>query len=527
MGVKEIIYNAIFNDEKYKTLTYNTLTKKVELNGDEIKDTDIIEICIAIKGYLPKEVFKQSVFTPKILKSYIHQYALDHPYTPKTTKSEWYSKIATNEKGEIKKSFENVVNFIKYYPEFKGKLNYNEFMSYENFEDKIINDADILKFRLRVEQELGFDVPEKVEAAVKYICHENSFNPFKDAIEDIMWDGTERLENFFIKYLGVEDNIYNRSFTKKWFYALMKRLYEPGCPFDCMLIIYDDTQGTGKSKIVEKLIDSLGINYGYDQTITCDNKDKDNVDKLNKAWIVGIDEMNDFLKKNPEQTKQFLSQSRDQARLSYARRSETYYRHCVFYGNSNLNFFLKDYTNGFERRYWVMDAHGTRHDSKWWDENMPPEYCRQVLAEAKYIYDTEPDFVYNSLNNEETDYLKEVQYRHKTLNNDDLLQEDIYDVLNMDYSYDVNYGTYEQWKEYVQSHLNGKTIDALSNNDIINENIAVGKLEYIRVKWLKRYVKDVLKRDISTQYLTALISTGWGYAKHRFKDKTDNVYVKY
>ena len=101
MGIKEIIYNTIFNSERYNTLTYNTLTKKVELNNEEIKDTDMIEMCIEIKGCLPKEVFKQSLFTPKIIKSYINQYALEHSYTPKTSKSEWFITIDTNNKGEI------------------------------------------------------------------------------------------------------------------------------------------------------------------------------------------------------------------------------------------------------------------------------------------------------------------------------------------------------------------------------------------------------------------------------------------
>ena len=63
MGIKEIIYNTISNSEKYNSLTFNTLSKQIELNGEKIKDTDIIEMCVEIKGCLPKEVFKQSLFT--------------------------------------------------------------------------------------------------------------------------------------------------------------------------------------------------------------------------------------------------------------------------------------------------------------------------------------------------------------------------------------------------------------------------------------------------------------------------------
>jgi predicted P-loop ATPase len=373
-----------------------------------------------------------------------------------------------------------------------------------------------------MEDEIGFESKDKVETSVQYLTHQNSYNPFKDAIEELVWDGEERLERFFIDAIGGADTNLTRSETRKWFYALMKRLYEPGCAFDAMLVTYDAEQGTGKSKHVENLIDCLGLNYGYSTSITCDNKDKDNVDKLNKTWIVGIDEMNDFLKKAPEQTKQFLAQRTDQARLSYAKRSEVYQRHCVFYGSSNVEYFLKDYTSGFERRFWIIDCHGERHDEKWWKENFPMEYYRQVLAEAKWFYDENPDFIYSTLSPEEAEELSDIQYKHKTLQNDELLIDKLLEI--MDRPINGTPETYSDWISKLKFDNDCTTIagDIFATYD--NDNTK--PMESIPTKWIKRYISEEIHRDLTTQYITALVKTKWKRTMATVNGITGSYYVR-
>jgi len=523
MNAKDIIYETIKNNEKFNTIKLNTKTNKVEIESNEILSCDyddILEKC--------KEEYPDTKFTKQTIKDIVTRFARENKYEPKksfTSSCSWYSKYNLDDNGNIKKTLENILILFENHPRFKDKFFYNEFTAYETYDDELIRDHNISEFRLICEKELGYESRDKVECTVNYLTHQNSFNPFKEALNDILWDGIERAETFFIKFIGVHDTPLNRSMTIKWFYAMMKRLYEPGCDFDNMLIIYDAKQGTGKSKIVQRLIESLGINYGYDTSITCDNKDKDNVDKLNKTWIVGIDEMQEFLKKNPEQTKQFLAQSFDTARLSYARRSEQYKRHCVFYGNSNLEYFLKDYTSNFERRYWVMEADGEVHDKEWWDNNLTVEYCQQVLAEIKYFYENNPNFYYTDLSVNEKEELRKVQYRHKTLNNDDTLQYKIFKILGKTYS-KKEFNDYEEFfKEATDANI--CVIDENSAK-FFGENIegSVGKIEKIPVKWIKMYVEEVFKRSVSTQYITALISTEWGYKATRYNNITTNCYVR-
>jgi predicted P-loop ATPase len=512
---------------KFNTIKLNIKTGKIEIEDEKFPSylyDEILEIC--------KSKYPSTKFSKSDVKNAVEKYAFKNKYLPenkeyhRTDKSDWYAQLEFDKDDNPKKTLNNVICFFKNYPIFKNKFYYNEFTSYETYDDELIRDFNISNFRSICEKEIGFESKDKVECAVQCLTHENSYNPFIDAIDELLWDGEERFETFFIDFIGVHDTKLNHSLTKKWFFAMMKRLYEPGCPFDNMLIIYDAKQGTGKSKIIQRLIESLGIKYGYDTSITCDNKDKDNVDKLNRTWVVGIDEMNEFLKKNPEQTKQFLAQTFDTARLSYAKRSEQYLRHCVFYGNSNLEYFLKDYTSNFERRYWIMEADGEIHDKQWWDEHLTDEYCQQVLAEIKYFYDNNSNFNYTNLSIEETEELRKVQYRHKTLNNDDLLQYEILEMLNKNFTKDE----FESFKEFYAE---------ATNNDIFSGNLETDdeffgeklskkykKINKIPTKWVKFYIEKVQKRVVSTQYITALLSLNWSYKVAKYNKIATNCYIR-
>ena len=523
MTAKDIIIEIINNNEKFKTIQLNTKTNKIELNKEEILSMDYDDIFEECRSQYP-----DTKFTKAIVKDVITKYAREHKYEPKISKtgmSTWFAALEFDSNGNVIKNLNNIIKFLEQHPNFKDKFFFNEFTSYETYKDELIRDYNISEFRVICEKEIGFESKDKIECAVQYLTHRNSFNPFKDKIDELLWDGKERYITFFIDFIGVHDTPLNRSMTQKWFYAMMKRLYEPGCPFDNMLIIYDAKQGTGKSKIIQRLIESLGINYGYDTSITCDNKDKDNVDKLNRTWIVGIDEMNEFLKKNPEQTKQFLAQTFDTARLSYAKRSEQYLRHCVFYGNSNMEYFLKDYTSNFERRYWVMEADGEVHDKQWWDENLTDEYCQQVLAEIKYFYDTNPNFNYTNLSIEESEELRKVQYRHKTLNNDILFKHEILKMLDKTYSKKYFTDFEDFYKEAIDTTL--CVIDENSAK-FFNETASssTGKIDRIPVQWVKMYAEKELHRNVTTHYISVLIEEKWDYKAAKYNGTTTNCYTK-
>lgn len=524
MKTEEIIYRYISEDDTLKNIVYNCNTKKIELNGEKILSYIYDDILYNIKQEWPDvKILKRDI--TKIVEKYAHDHKIEKKKEENIPDTSTIYKL--NKKGIPIRNLYNAIVFFENNPKYKGKFSYNEFTCYEEFNNDLIRDYHIPAMRLDLENELYYNSRDIVEAAIQYLTHKSSYNPFKKSLENIVWDGEERAETLFIDKIGVYDTKLNRILTKKWLYAMIKRLYEPGCNFDNMLIVYDAKQGTGKSKIIQRLVECLGMNYGYDTSITCDNKDKDNIDKLNKTWVVGIDEMNDFLKKTPEQTKQFLAQTSDTARLSYARRSELYKRHCVFYGSSNIEYFLKDYTSNFERRYWIMDAEGEVHDSKWWKENLSDEYLQQVLAEMKYFYDANPDFNYSTLEIDEMKDLEEVQYNHKTLNNDVVLKFDIEKILNKMYTKNIfkDYDEFEKEALDTTICMNDKSTNeffGISDND---DNFN-GYIERIPVKWLKIFIEKHLGRNISTQYITSLLKNEWKYKACKYPEKAINCYQR-
>ena len=522
------ICKEVLNNPEFDSLCYNKKKKAIFWNNKKMTKSDIEFIQMICKQKGDEENVKISYQEIEFfikLKANNNQIS-GEPQINNVEKSDWYGKLSFKEDGEPYQTLGNVVTFFRTYPKYVDKFRFNEFTQYESFDGQLIEDHHIPVFRLDLENQLGFDSKDKVETAVSILTHENSFNPFKEALEKIYWDGQERAESLFIDFLGVNNTKLNRSLTKKWLFAMIKRLYEPGCDFDNVLIIYDSTQGTGKSKLMKRLVYSLGVEYGYDTTITCDSNNKDNVDKLNKAWVVGFDEMAAFTKKETEQTKQFVSQSEETARLSYGRRSRVYKRHCVFYGNTNESFFLKDYTSSFERRYWVMDASGEKHSADWWRTNCSDEYLRQVLAEMKYIYDNEPDFDYTSLTLEEQNELEEVQYAHKTLQNDDILKDKILKLLDKTYS-KSEFNDYDEWLketriEYIMPSIETQKFFGENQQDVVP-----GKLDRIPVQWLKQYVREEMNRPgITTQYITAMLKYKWEYKACKYNHMNTNCYKR-
>lgn len=505
-----LIREVIEGDKVFKTIKYNKATDKVEMNGMIMHPCDYDDIQGECEGK-----FSDTKFKKIDVKNEVMRYAKEHAYVPKKKEvdkdqfADWYKTLKLNDDGKPndKFKFHNLVAFFSNYPKYmkdgKNIFAYNEFTRCINVDGKDYEDLMLPGFKMDAEGELGLQSNQNIYDAVTQAALGQTFNPFKEALENVMWDGKERMDTFFIDFVGVHDTQLNRTMTRKWFYALMKRLYEPGCDFDNMLVVFDEKQGTGKSKVIQRLINSLGLTYGYSWDIDIKADSKETVAQLNHMWVQVIDELSKFIKKDPDEAKQFFSISQDVARLAYGRTVQTYPRHCVFYGCTNIQLFLKDYsTTGVERRYWVMDADGVvRADPAEWDRVLPYDYCRQVLAEAKYLYDTDKDFNYKTLSKEENEELAKIQDKHKTYREDTGLIYSIYRVLDAKYSAST-FGSYEAF--YNEAKYRAK-IDEFSSYEMGGNS----QISMIPTDWLKNLCDSVMGRHVNTHYISNLVKEKW------------------
>ncbi|MDO4515000.1 MAG: virulence-associated E family protein [Lachnospiraceae bacterium] len=170
------------------------------------------------------------------------------------------------------------------------------------------------------------------DVAFTKTADDRHFHPVRDYLNSLPeWDGIERVEDLFIRYLQADDTPYVRAVTRKTFAAAVARVYNPGVKFDCVPVL-DGDQGIGKSTIVKDLVTS---DY-YSETLSLtDMDDKSGAEKLQGFWAVEIGELAGMKKADIEKVKAFLSTCDDKYRPSYGKVVESHPRQCIIIATVN------------------------------------------------------------------------------------------------------------------------------------------------------------------------------------------------
>lgn len=250
---------------------------------------------------------------------------------------------------------------------------------------KAFQDSDRSSLRLYLEVMYDlFASPQLLKDALAQVHKRNKFNPVKEYLDGLVWDGTPRVDTLFSDYLGVENNAYSQAVSRKFVVSAVARVYEPGCKVDSLPVLVGD-QGIGKSYFCRAL---AGDEY-FSDSIKAENT-KEGYESLRGVWIGEYGELKAFHGVSDEDVKLFITKQSDTYRPAYAVQVENIPRKCVFIGTTNCSDFLKDYTGN--RRFWPMDA-GEHEPELSIFENLPLER-EQIWAEAvvKY-YDGEKLFM--------------------------------------------------------------------------------------------------------------------------------------
>ena len=217
------------------------------------------------------------------------------------------------------------------------------------------------------------------DVAFTKVADDRHFHPVRDYLDSLPeWDGIERVDDLFIRYLQADDTPYVRAVTRKTFAAAVARVYVPGIKFDCVPVL-DGDQGIGKSTIVKDLVTS---EY-YSETLSLtDMDDKSGAEKLQGFWAVEIGELAGMKKADIEKVKAFLSTCDDKYRPSYGKVVESHPRQCIIIATVNgERGYLRDITGN--RRFWIIKLHQKKQKKTW---DFTPEYRAQFWAEAKEIW---------------------------------------------------------------------------------------------------------------------------------------------
>ena len=86
---------------------------------------------------------------------------------------------------------------------------------------------DKLNLYEKMEHDWGYKMNQKNNGLIDNALYLASMNqicdPLSDYLKGLVWDGVERLDTVFIRWLGAEDNELNRAVTRMWFMGAVDR----------------------------------------------------------------------------------------------------------------------------------------------------------------------------------------------------------------------------------------------------------------------------------------------------------------
>jgi len=166
------------------------------------------------------------------------------------------------------------------------------------------------------------------------------------------WDGVNRLDTWLIDYFGAEDTPYTRAIGAKWMMAAVRRVRQPGCKFDHVLIL-EGPQGAGKSTALR----ILAYDEYFTDNMTVGLDPKEVIELSRGKWICELAELTNLNRRDVEQVKAFVTRQADEARKAYGRETSIVERQFVLAASTNRDRYQRDESG--DRRFWVVEVKGT------------------------------------------------------------------------------------------------------------------------------------------------------------------------
>lgn len=297
---------------------------------------------------------------------------------------DWELGLESDKKGEVKPTSANIALIMAKDPMLAGKFRRNEFdgMAYAHGRlpwdtDKAVRpvrDSDNAGLRAYIETAYGIYSPRKVDDALALAIDRHAYNPVKDYLTNLKWDGINRVDTVLHDYLGVEATPYSVEASRKLFCGGVARALNPGCKFDLMLVM-TGAQGAGKSKFARY----IGKDWASDSFDLLPGKAS--FESLQGAWVIEMAELSAFRAAKVEQIKHFLTKQADSYREAYGRYNVNHKRGCIFLGTANKVEVLQDSTGA--RRFMPVEVDTRR--AKYQIDELPAS-VDQIWAEAVHMY---------------------------------------------------------------------------------------------------------------------------------------------
>lgn len=260
----------------------------------------------------------------------------------------------------------NLILILSYAPEWRGRIELNAFSGRIAVDREDLDDVGPIAVKAAMEKDW---IPEKVPTgdvmdALSLVASRSPFHPVRDYLDQLTWDGTDRISHFFEDFCGCPRDEYHMAVANSLFVSAVARICKPGCKVDTMVIL-ESRQGMGKTKLWLTLFGE------WCAEVTASLNDKDFYEGLRGVWAADFSELDAFSRAETTQIKRIMTSQSDSYRPPYGRATKVYPRQCVFVGGTNRDDWNSDPTGA--RRFLPVrvrstidcDAVGAIRDQLW------------------------------------------------------------------------------------------------------------------------------------------------------------------
>lgn len=250
--------------------------------------------------------------------------------------------------------------------------------------------GDALRNRLwlDIEEHFGFLPTATVfDVVLQDEAQRNAFHPVRDYLASLSWDNKPRIDTWLIVYSGAADNEYVRAVSALVLIAAVRRVLQPGCKFDELLVL-ESGQGKLKSTALRSLCPK---DAWFSDDLPLHVEAKQVIERTGGKWIIEASDLAGYRKAGIEHLKASLSRQVDgPVRLAYAHLPDEIPRQFIIIGTTNSHKYLKDSTGN--RRFWPVrvekfDTDGiTRDRDQLWAEALQRESRGESIRLSPELY---------------------------------------------------------------------------------------------------------------------------------------------
>lgn len=246
---------------------------------------------------------------------------------------------------------------------------------------KPVNDSMLSEIKAELEDKFNLYSDARFNDGWRVLCKQpdRQYHPIRERIEAIRWDEKDHITYILQNVLKCSESAYTKECARLLFAGGIRRLYEPGCKFDTVVVLQGAHQGEGKSTFLRWMAlddDWFGVLKTFDP--------QKGAEALSNKWIVEIEELAALRKAEIEVVKGFISQQSDNYRRPYERTTSDVKRKCIMAGTTNALQFLSDPTGN--RRFLPIEVHSRAEVDLYPKEKEIRTEIEQCWAEAYHWY---------------------------------------------------------------------------------------------------------------------------------------------